>query len=210
MRFEALDITIETRDNLLWLILSGPFHREQVPNIREKIRGLLSDGNREFVIDLEQVTQVDESAPPMILELLNTIRDKGGELRLVYRNRAVSEAFGSYRNIFPVFADAETLRRPGLLGFLHRSRRRMRRKTGVRLSVPVALFLLFILVGWFLSLALVIHWQGLRITEQERELRELTLWRNQTLIELTELQELLRPMEQLGIVEGPKKEASGK
>ncbi len=210
MRFEALDITIETRGRLLWVSLSGPFHREQVPNIREKMVGLIQDGNRELAVDLEKVTLVDETAPPMFLELLNAVRDKGGELRLVFRNKVVSDAFMAYRNVFPVFPDAESLLRPGILSALQRSGRRMRRKTGVRLSVPVALFLLFIVIGWFLSLALVIRWQNQRIAEQERELRELTLWRNQTLMELTELQELLRPMEQLGIVEGPGRGKKGK
>jgi anti-anti-sigma factor len=202
MRFEALDITIETRNRLLWVTLSGPFHREQVPNMREKMLGLMQDGNREFVIDLEKVTQVDESAPTMFLDLLNAVRDKGGELRLVYRNPIVTTAFTAYRNVFPVYRDAESLLRPGIRGLLYRSGRRMRRKTGVRLSPPVALFLLFIVIGWFLSLGMVIRWQNQRIAEQERELRELTSWRSQTQIELTELQNLLRPMEQLGIVEG--------
>jgi len=37
MRSEALDITLESRGRALWLFLSGPFHHEQVPGMREKI-----------------------------------------------------------------------------------------------------------------------------------------------------------------------------
>ena len=53
MRSEALDITIESRRSAVWLLLSGPFHNEQVPNIREKITGLIDDGNKDIVVDLE-------------------------------------------------------------------------------------------------------------------------------------------------------------
>ena len=198
MRSEALDITIESRGAVLWVFLSGPFHREQVPNIREKLAGLIEDGNRRLVIELEQVTEIDESAPPMFLELLNLLRGKGGELRLVMRNKAVSSAFAAYRNIFAIYPDARALERRRLLWLWQRGRYMLRR-TGVRM--PVAAFILFVIVGWFLSLALVIYTQGRRIREQEQEIRELTVWKEQTLIELNELHERLRPMEQLGILE---------
>jgi anti-anti-sigma factor len=201
MRSEALDIIIESRGRTLWLTLSGPFLREQVPNIREKIAGLVDVGNRDLVIDMEQVSEVDESALPMFLSLLNLVRGKGGELRFVFRNQAVSQAFGAYRNIFPIFVDREALRYRGFLGLLRLRGKLLRRKTGVRLSRPVAIFLLFIIAGWFLSLALVIHGQGKRLAAQEDEIRQLTTWRDQTLIEFNQLREKLQPLEQLGIVE---------
>lgn len=203
MRFEALDITIESRGPLLWIWLSGPFHREQVPNIREKIAGLIDDGNRHLVVCLENVTQIDDSVPSMFVELLNRARGKSGDLRLVFRNKTVADAFHGIRNVFSVYADEHAVANPGFLGRLRERWRTRSRRTGVRLSLPVALFLLFIVVGWFASLALVIGWQTARIGQQEQEIRELSVWREQTLIELQQLQERLRLTEQLGIVEGP-------
>ncbi len=204
MRFEALDITVESRGSTLWVYLSGPFHAEQVPNIREKLIGLVESGNRQFVIDLEQVVEVDSTAPPMFLELINTIRAKGGELRLIYRNKAVSDSFAAYRHVIPTFPDAAALSRRRFFLGLQRGRF-MSRRTGIRISVPVALFLLFLITGWFLSLALVIRHQGQRLREQNDEVRELTVWKEQALLELNELHERLRPMEQLGIIEMPEK-----
>lgn len=201
MRFEALDITIESRGGLLWIFLSGPFHREQTPNIREKIAGLIDDGNRQLVVDLERVTQIDETAAQMFLELLNRVRGKKGEMRLVFRNAAVAAAFAPYRNVFPVYADATALSRPGFLGLLRLRGVFHSRRTGVRLSFPVTLFLLFIIVGWFASLAFVIYWQSERIKKQDTELRELSEWRDQTLIELEQLQSRMGAMEQLGVLE---------
>jgi Zn-dependent protease with chaperone function len=104
--------------------------------------------------------------------------------------------------VMPIFPDAAALSRWSFVTLLRLLARRMSRKTGVRLSAPVALFILFILVGWFVSLSLVIGWQAQRIRRQQDEIRELTVWREQTLIELQALQERQRLMDQLGIRAG--------
>lgn len=200
MRSEALDITIESRGNAVWLSLAGRFNNEQVPNIKEKIEGLIGDGNRQLVIDMERVTDVGEAVPTMFLEQLSSIRGRGGELRLVFRNPTVSHAFRAYRNIFQIHPNAQSLARGGLLGTLRHQQRVLSRKTGVRLSRPVALFLLFVLCGWFLSLAFIIHLQNRRLQEQEAEIQLLTQWKREAGIEISELRERLLPMEQLGIL----------
>ena len=200
MRSEALDITVESRGDNIWLRLSGPFNDEQVPNMREEITGLVNDGNRRIVCDLEHVERMGEPAVAMFVHLLNLVRGKGGELRLVFKNETISRAFAPYRNIFAIFPDEAALLRGGLLGTIRYRHRLWNRRTGIRLSRPVALFLLVVLCGWFLSLALIISLQNQRIREQERELLELTQWREEAHIELHLLNERLRPMIQLGIV----------
>ena len=74
MRFDALDITIEGRDDAVWITFSGPFYKEQIPQIREKFSVLLEDGNRVFIVDLEKVTGIDDSVVQMFLQLLNIIK----------------------------------------------------------------------------------------------------------------------------------------
>ena len=92
MRSEALDIGIEARGSDLWVVLSGPFHKEQVPNIREKLTGLVEDGNRQLVVDLQEVTEIEATAVEMFVSLLNLVKGKEGSLRLVFRNDIVAEA----------------------------------------------------------------------------------------------------------------------
>ena len=74
------------------------------------------------------------------------------------------------------------------------------RKTGIRLSRPVAFFLLVVLCGWFLSLVFIIHLQNRHIREQQTELQELTEWETRSRIEIENLRNRLQPLEQLGIV----------
>jgi anti-anti-sigma factor len=200
MRSEALDITLETRGEAVWLFLSGPFHGEQVPSMREKIASLIDDGNRRLVLDLENVHAIDDSATQMFLSLLNLMRGKGGDIWFIFRNEPVSKAFSPYRNIFPVFPDAQSLPAGGLFGNLRRRGRLLSRKTGIRLSRPVALTLLITLGGWILTLMFIINLQNRRIRTQEADLQSLTQGNRAAAAEIKELRDRIRPLEQLGIL----------
>jgi anti-anti-sigma factor len=200
MRSEALDITIEGRANRTWLFLSGPFHSEQVPNIREKIEGLVADGHRDIVVDLEQVTEINEGVVGLFLDLLNQVRGKGGDLKLVFRNQTVSAAFSRYRNLFSIFPDARAVQSHGFWNSIRRRGILLSRRTGVRLSRPVAIFLLFVLCGWFFSLALIIRIQNRLIRQQEEEIRTLVTWKHENQLEIERLRERLRPLQQLGLL----------
>jgi anti-anti-sigma regulatory factor len=205
MRSEALDIAIEGRGSSTWITLSGPFHKEQVPNIRGKFAALLEDGNRLFTVDLEGVIAIDDTVAEMFLTILNEVRGKGGEIRFIFRNPVVSSAFASYKRLFLIYPDAASLGR----GFLSRIFSRgsvLSKKTGVRISRQVALFLLFVLCGWFITLAFIIHLQNQRITEQEKTLSELKQSNQRSALELAKLKERIRPLEQLGILRDTMKE----
>ncbi len=206
MRSEALDIVIEGRGNATWLILSGPFHKEQIPNIREKFTALLEDNNRHFVVDLEGVATIDEAAVQMFLVIFNEVRDKGGGIRFVFKNPLVANAFAPYQRLFPIFPDPAALTAGGFLGRFVRRSSVLSKKTGIRISRPVAVFLLFVLCGWVLSLLFIIHLQNQRLAGQQKELNELTQWKQRSTIELNTLRERVRPLEQLGILRDTLKE----
>lgn len=200
MRSEALDIILETRGDSLWLILTGPFNNEQIPNIREKIAGLIEDGNRSLIIDLEGVDEIDTNAVPMFLQVVSLMRGKGGLIRFIFRNQIVTNAFSVYRNLFTIYPDAQTLATGGFFNSLKRQGRVLFRKTGVRISPAVALVLLFVLLGWFVSLMFIIRLQGHRIKEQSTEIQQLTTWKDQAGREIEFLSDRIRPMEQLGLL----------
>ncbi|MBD3420753.1 MAG: hypothetical protein GF398_11600 [Chitinivibrionales bacterium] len=200
MRSEALDITIESRSGAIWLILSGQFHNEQVPNIKQEVLGFIQDGNLEIIIDMQRVTLVDTQVVPVFLELLNIIRGKNRELKFVFNNEIVSRAFALYRHLFSIFPDATLLGRRGLVNAVVRRSKVLFRRTGIRISRPVAVVLLVALCGLFSSLAYIIHLQNLRIDEQHKELYELRQWKVTSQKKLEELQSRLRPIEQLGLL----------
>jgi anti-anti-sigma regulatory factor len=201
MRSEALEITIESRNDVIWITLAVPFHTEQVPSMREKFMTLMEDGNRQFVIDLENIQAIDDGVvSSFFLNLLNTLRGKDGDMKFIFKNEVVHRSFAPYLNLFSVYPDASAVKMGGFLGMLRNRGRLLSKKTGVRLSRPVALLILIVLCGWFISLVFIIHLQNVRIRQQETELRDLTQWKQHSLFELTTLRERIKPMEQLGII----------
>ena len=200
MHFEALDITIEGRDDAVWLTLAGPFKKEQIPHMREKFSILLEDGNRVFIIDLDQVTSIDETVVQMFLQVLSIIKGKGGELKLIFKNESIYKVFTPFLNLIPIYPDRAALTSGGFLSSLRRRGEALSRKTGIRISRPVALFVLIVLCGWFLTLGFIIRHQNRSIKEQQSELIELTQWKQRSLLEINTLKDRIRPLEQLGIL----------
>ena len=200
MRSETLDITIESRSADLWIHLSGPFTQEQLPTFREKFLLLIEDGNRTFIVNMEAVTAIDPGVIHLFLQLYSSLKAKKGSLKLIFTNDLLTRAFLPYRNIFSVYPDASLLIHRGFFAFLHRQGRLLSRKTGIRISRPVALFLLFILCGWFLSLLFIIHLQNRHIKEQTSELEDLSQWEASSRLEIENLRNRLQPLEQLGIL----------
>jgi anti-anti-sigma factor len=210
MRSEALDITIETRGRAIWLVLSGPFHAEQTPGMKEKIAGLVEDGNKKIIIDMENISDIDDSVPQMFLSLLNLVRGKGGDILLVFKNETVTKAFSPLKSVLSIYPDARSLPTGGLFSTLRRRSRVLTRKTGIRLSRPIAIALLVTLSGWILTLFFIIRLQNQRIRQQELEIRNVSEWKQNAMTELKTLKERLKPLEQLGIVKDAPKDAPPK
>jgi anti-anti-sigma factor len=201
MFVESLEITIMRFHGEIWMNVAGSFKKDQVPGFREKLTTLLLDGNRFFVIDLQNLTFIDESAIQMFLQILNIIKEKGGTLRFIFKNDQVSRAFQPYQNIISVYSDPARINNRGILGAIRRRSKFLFRKTGIRLSRPVALFLILLLCGWLFTLIYTIHIQNRNIKIQREELNELSQWKQKTMLEINTLRERVLPFEQLGIID---------
>jgi hypothetical protein len=149
---------------------------------------------------MEGVTDIDDAVAPLFLSLVNMIKGKGGDMKFVFRNEVVSKAFAMYRNLIGIYPDAAALQSRGFFGILRRRKSVLSKKTGVRMSRPLALILLCALAGWFLSLMFIIFLQNRRIRDQETEVNGLAQWKQQANVEILNLRERIRPLDQLGIL----------
>ena len=195
-----MDITIEGRAHAIWLILAGHFRKEQIPHMREKFEVLLEDQNRQFVVDLEKVTSIDDSVVQMFLQLLSAVRGKGGEIRLIFKNAILTRAFAPYNNIFPVYPDAAALTSGGFMNAIRLRGKLLSKKTGIRISRPVAIFVLIVLLGWFGTLLFIVRIQTRYIKRQQVEVHALQETNQQMKLEVESLRDRVKPLEQLGII----------
>jgi len=200
MRTETMDFTIEEYNSALWLHLEGPFTSDQIPTFKEKFQTLIEDGNRVFVVNLEFITFIDPEVVQLFLHLLNSVREKQGSFNLVFSNTVVSRAFHAYRNIFSIYPDTSLLRKDGIFSLLHKSRRRLLKKTGIRLSRQVALLLVLTIFGLITALLFIISLQSRHIKEQQTDLHDLLQWETRSRLEIETLRNRLIPLEQLGVL----------
>lgn len=200
MRSETMDFTIEQYNGALWFHLEGPFSADQIPTFREKFQTLIDDGNRIFVINLQQITAIDAEAVHLFLHLLNIVKEKGGNFTLVFNNDTVTNAFHSYRNIFSIYPDTTLLRTDGIVSLLQKTRRRLLKKTGIRISRQIALLLLLSIFGLIAALLTILSLQSRHIKEQQTELHELLQWETRSRLEIETLRNRLTPLEQLGVL----------
>lgn len=201
MLSETIDIVIESRGHAVWITLSGLFHKQLIPGMREKFQTLILDGNRVFIVNLQEITFIDEAVVQMFLQLLNTIAGKGGELKFVFKNETVTRAFSPFSHLFQIYPDTDLLTGKTFIDALKRRGVILSRKTGIRLSRPVAIFLLTILCGLFSSLIYIINLQNRYVKEQQTEIHKLAQWKENSSIEISELKNRLGPLEQLGIIQ---------
>jgi anti-anti-sigma regulatory factor len=200
MKSESLDIVIQRKGNATWMYLSGAFHAEEIPNIHSKIGKLLADGNDLIILHMDEVHKIDVQVVHAFLSLLNAVREKGGDLKFVFKNASVWTVFAPYRMIFPIYPDEKSVHRSGLFGKLRKRGKTLTRKTGLRISVSLAVFILVILFGWFTTLAVIINMQHQRIENQLDRIHELRQWKQKTQIEIQELKDRLKPLKDLGLV----------
>ncbi|MCX7726207.1 MAG: STAS domain-containing protein [Chitinispirillaceae bacterium] len=200
MHYEPLEIIIEWKGRELWLTMEGALSDEQIPSFREKMFTFLNDGVRIFVLDMERISFIGEGMVLFFLEMLNSIKSKGGELKLVFKNEALTTAFKKYRSIFEIFPDSSLVEKKGIKRILSDAKSLLVKKTGIRISRPIALLLLFTLGGWFITLLFIIYLQNRQIKEQQSEIYRLLQWEAKSKIEIERLTSRLKPLEQLGIV----------
>ena len=98
---ESGDITI--------IELSGYVDAESSPEIRRKVRNLISEGRIRLVIDLGKVKYMDSLGLGILISGLKNVRKEKGDLKLVALHAGVQETFGLTEliDIFDVFEKQE-------------------------------------------------------------------------------------------------------
>jgi anti-sigma B factor antagonist len=80
---------------------------ESTVQLRDLARRLTSDGGRFFVLNLSGVTYVDSSGLGLLLSIYATIRNQGGDLKLVNVNTRIHELLKTTKllQVFDIFED---------------------------------------------------------------------------------------------------------
>jgi hypothetical protein len=137
----------------------------------------------------------------LFLELLNKLQAKDSKLILIFKNEEQEAYFAKYRNIFEIYESREAYKDSGLSKQLLQIGVHYGSKTGIRLSPSVAIALSLLIVGWAITLFLIIAAQGRDIADKQAQIVALQSQKDRYVHEIERLETSIGPLRKLGVIE---------
>lgn len=200
MKAEQLDISIEEFGKDILITMSGNFYVEQVPNINEKMESLISDGHRDYILDIDQVIFRNDGILNFFVDLLNNINGRKGRLILIYNDDDIKSFFFGYHNIFERFSSIDDYHHSSFVRNLKRIGVSYSKKTGIRISTGVAFIIILLFSGWVLSLFGFIKQQNEQLTVLNSTVVDLKKEREKLLGEVYSLKSSIGPLIDMGMI----------
>ena len=108
MTDSALTIVERQVEDVVVLVLSGQMLIDDGDLLfGRRVRDLIDRGQVKIIVDLGGVTYIDSSGVGMLVGKLQTVRDKGGDIRLLHVTTRGQRLFGMLKilTLFEVFED---------------------------------------------------------------------------------------------------------
>ncbi len=201
MRADLIDIQIEDFGNDVEISLSGSLSKAQLSAVREKLDSLMSGPGVFFFLNLERAHFAVDDYLEMFLDLMNKTREKNSTMVLLFRNEELLEYFSRYKNIFEIHESREAYKSSGLSKQLKQVGVYYGKKTGLRLSPSVAIAAGVLIMGWLVTLFLIIAAQGKDIADKQSQIMALESQRDRYVQEIDKLESSIGPLKKLGVVE---------
>lgn len=201
MRADLIDIQIEDFGNDVEISLSGSLSKAQLSAVREKLDSLMSGPGVFFFLNLERAHFAVDDYLEMFLDLMNKTREKNSTMVLLFRNEEQLEYFSRYKNIFEIHESREAYKSSGLSKQLKQVGVYYGKKTGLRLSPSVAIAAGVLIMGWLVTLFLIIAAQGKDIADKQSQIMALESQRDRYVQEIDKLESSIGPLKKLGVVE---------
>lgn len=201
MRADLIDIQIEDFGNDVEISLSGSLSKAQLSAVREKLDSLMSGPGVFFFLNLERAHFAVDDYLEMFLDLMNKTRGRNSTMVLLFRNEELLEYFSRYKNIFEIHESREAYKSSGLSKQLKQVGVYYGKKTGLRLSPSVAIAAGVLIMGWLVTLFLIIAAQGKDIADKQSQIMALESQRDRYVQEIDKLESSIGPLKRLGVVE---------
>ena len=201
MRADLINIQVEDYGNDVEISLSGSLNKAQLSAVREKLDALMSGPGVFFFLNLERVHFAVDDYLELFLDLLNKAKDRNSTLVLIFQNEEQQEYFYKYRNIFEIYDSRESYKNSGLSKQLKQVGVYYGKKTGLRLSPSVAIAAGVLIMGWLVTLFLIIAAQGKDIADKQSQIMALQSQRDRYVQEIDKLESSIGPLKKLGVVE---------
>ena len=201
MKSELIDIQVESRGNDVELTLSGSLGSAQLAAVKEKLDMLVDGPGCFFFLNLQNAHFTSERYLDIFLELLNRVRSQKSTLILIFDSDELYDYFSKYLNIFEVYENRNAYKKSGTKKQLQQIGLYYGLRSGITISSGVAVAILSLIVGWIITLLLIISTQGHDLADKQAQIIALQNQKERYIKEIDKLESSIGPLRKLGVVQ---------
>ena len=201
MRAELIDIQVEDHGDDVEISLSGSLSKIQLPAVREKIEMLTKGPGCFFFLNLQRAHFKTVEYLDLFLEVLDSIKAQNSALILIFDSEEQKAYFEKYKNIFEVYESRSAYKNSGIRKQMSQIGVHYGKKTGLRLSPAVAISASILIIGWAITLFLIIAAQGRDIADKQAQIIALQSQRDRYVREIDKLESSIGPLRKIGVLQ---------
>lgn len=201
MKSDLIDIQVESRENDVEISLSGSLGYAQFSAVKEKLAMLVDGPGCFFFLNLQNAHFTSDRYLDFFLELLNRVKAQKSALVLIFDSEEVYKYFEKYQNIFEIYENRSAYKRSGTKKQLQQIGLHYGVRSGITLSPGVAVSIFALIIGWIITLFIIVSTQGHDIADKQAQIIALQNQKERYIREIDKLESSIGPLRKLGVVQ---------
>lgn len=201
MKSDLIDIQVETKGNDVEITLSGSLGFAQLSAVKEKLDMLVEGPGCFLFLNLQNAHFTDDRYLDVVLNLLNQVKSQKSALILIFTAKELFDYFAKYLNIFEIYESKNAYKKSGTKKLLQQIGIHYGMRSGITISSGVAISFAVVLLGWILTLFIIMSRQGSDIAEKQAQIIALQNQKERYLQEIDKLESSIGPLRKLGVVQ---------
>ena len=201
MKSDLIDIQVESRGNDVELTLSGSLGVAQLSAVREKLDMLVDGPGGFFFLNLQNAHFSSDRYLDVFLELLSRVKSQKSTLILIFDSVELEDYFSKYLNIFEVYENRNAYKKSGTKKQLQQIGLHYGLRSGITVSSGVAVAFLSLILGWVVTLLIIISTQGRELSDKQAQIIALQNQKDRYIKEIDKLESSIGPLRKLGVVQ---------
>ena len=201
MKSDLIDIQVESRGNDVELTLSGSLGVAQLSALKEKLNMLVEGPGCFFFLNLQNAHFTSDDYLDVFLELLNRVKSQKSTLILIFDSMELYDYFEKYLNIFEVYENRNAYKKSGTKKQLQQIGLYYGLRSGITVSSGVAVAFLSLILGWIVTLLIIISTQGRELSDKQAQIIALQNQKDRYIKEIDKLESSIGPLLKLGVVQ---------
>ena len=201
MKSDLIDIQVESRGNDVELTLSGSLGVAQLSALKEKLDMLVDGPGCFFFLNLQNAHFTSDDYLDVFLELLNRVKSQKSTLILIFDSMELYDYFEKYLNIFEVYENRNAYKKSGTKKQLQQIGLYYGLRSGITVSSGVAVAFLSLILGWIVTLLIIISTQGRELSDKQAQIIALQNQKDRYINEIDKLESSIGPLLKLGVIQ---------